>query len=83
MKLNSRNEKITFLKYLQTGKADIKELLPPKMETWLHDGNKYQKLPTGEILSEDEYNMKLQNERFKKIGIIKAYPKKVIFIERC
>ena len=37
MKLNTKKEKVQFLKNLQIGQADLAEILPEQIEVWFQD----------------------------------------------
>ena len=69
--LKNRNEKIKFLKELQTGRATVSEILPMVIEIW--EVNKKEKTlyntKTTETLSEEMYEERIKREGINVIKI--------------
>jgi len=69
-KLNTRTEKINFLKDLQKGKVTISNMLPVVTETWICRDGVFEEMTTKEILNQSQYELKLNKQGFKEALVI-------------
>ena len=70
-KLNTRTEKINFLKDLQKGKVTISNMLPVMTETWICRDGVFEEMTTKEILNQSQYELKLNKQGFKEALVIR------------
>lgn len=69
--LNSRDEKINFLKNFRQGKMSLLKILPPKIEIWICKAAVYEEMNTNEKVNQFQYKAKIEKQGFKETDVIK------------